>query len=799
MEQRENIPVIQADPNQGLTRAQVEARMAAGLVSGIPRPTGKSEREIILSRCFTFFNLIFAVLSVLLVLARSSVMNMGFLLVAVINTVIGIVQEIRAKRAVDKLTLVAARPVAVIRDGRREMVGPEFLVRDEMAEFGQGDQLCADGILRQGRLWLDESLISGEADPVERGEGDTVRSGSVVLAGRARVQLTAVGDDSFAARLSQEAKANPSARKSEMMRSLDRLILVVGIALVPVGLILFYQVWQVLGLGFQASVEGTVAALVGMIPEGLYLLTSIAMAASALKLSRSRVLVQDMNCMEALARVDVLCVDKTGTITQPDMRVEDLVPLSGHQPEYLESILSALYGGREPDNATARAIGELFHTPPDWKEKKRIPFSPESKWSGAVFETAGAFLVGAPGAILGSRAKALDLESWTSRGCRVLLLAQYAGDPRPGQLEPERVTPLALLILSNPIRETAGKTFSYFVEQGVSVRVISGDDPKTVSEIARQAGIPGAERWVDCTALDSEPDYARAAAESVVFGRVTPEQKRKLVQALQSQGHTVGMTGDGVNDLLAMKQADCSVAMASGAQAASQLASLVLLDSDFAAMPGIVAEGRRVINNIQRAATLFLVKNIFSLFLSVISLFTDWPYPLQPMHLTVISALTIGIPSFFLAMEPNYDRVTGHFLRGVLRRAFPGGLTNVFAVLVCQAFMDIFSLPAPGIATVCAGILGVVGMMVLFQVCKPFDRFRKIIWCLMLVGLVVVFTFLGQLFELHAGNQANKLVMMTLLLMTPTVFFAMQRLFDWGERGYNRVVSWVTRAVRKGS
>ena len=795
MEQRQTITVLESSPDQGLTQEQVQQRIAAGWVSGTPRPTGKSEKEILLSNTFTFFNLIFAVLAVLLVLSRSSVMNMGFLLVAVINTVIGIIQEIRAKRAVDRLTLVSARPVTVIRDGQRQQVGPEALVRDDIAEFGQGDQLCADGIVCQGTLWLDESLISGEADAVERGVGDTVRSGSVVLAGRGRVRLTAVGEDAFAARLSREAKGNPKARKSEMMRSLDKLILVVGIALVPVGLVLFYQEFFVLNLGFQGSVEGTVAALVGMIPEGLYLLTSIAMAASALKLSRNKVLVQDMSCMEALARVDVLCVDKTGTITQPEMQVENLIPLSGSQPEYLEAVLGALYGGREPDNATARAIGELFPDPPDWREKRRIPFSPETKWSGAQFETAGAFVVGAPSAILGGRMEQLgqDVADWTAKGRRVLLLAGYQGELRPGKLDEEQVKPLALLILNNPIRDTARETFDYFVQQGVSVRVISGDDPRTVSEIAGQAGIPGAERWVDCTTLDTPLDYAQAAAEKVVFGRVTPQQKRLLVQALQNQGHTVAMTGDGVNDLLAMKQADCSVAMASGAQAASQLASLVLLESDFSAMPKIVAEGRRVINNIQRAATLFLVKNIFSLFLSVITLFTDWPYPLQPMHLTVISALTIGIPSFFLAMEPNYDRVTGHFLRGVLRRAFPGGLTNVFAVLVCQAFMDVFSLPAPGVATVCAGILGVVGMMVLFQVCKPFDRFRKIIWTAMLVGLVGVFTFLGELFELHAGGTANKLVMMTLLLMTPTVFFAMQRLFDWGDRVYGRVSQWRNR------
>ena len=446
MEQRQTITVLESFPDQGLTQEQVQQRIAAGWVSGTPRPTGKSEKEILLSNTFTFFNLIFAVLAVLLVLSRSSVMNMGFLLVAVINTVIGIIQEIRAKRAVDRLTLVAARPVTVIRDGQRQQVGPEALVRDDIAEFGQGDQLCADGIVCQGTLWLDESLISGEADAVERGVGDTVRSGSVVLAGRGRVRLTAVGEDAFAARLSREAKDHPKARKSEMMRSLDKLILVVGIALVPVGLVLFYQEFFVLNLGFQGSVEGTVAALVGMIPEGLYLLTSIAMAASALKLSRSKVLVQDMSCMEALARVDVLCVDKTGTITQPEMQVENLIPLSGSQPEYLEAALGALYGGREPDNATARAIGELFPDPPDWREKRRIPFSPETKWSGAQYETAGAFVVGAPSAILGGRMEQLgqDVADWTAKGRRVLLLARYQGELRPGKLDEEQVKPLAL-------------------------------------------------------------------------------------------------------------------------------------------------------------------------------------------------------------------------------------------------------------------------------------------------------------------------------------------------------------------
>ncbi len=781
MEKRET--TFCADPDLGLTAEQAAQRKCAGT----PKPTGKTEQEIVLSHCFTFFNLIFVALAAMLIVGRSTVMNMGFLMVAVINTIIGIVQEIRAKRAVDKLTLVAARPVMVIRDGRKQEIPSEQIVKDDIAEFSQGDTLCADGVLRDGELWLDESLITGEADAVQKGEGETVKSGSVVLAGRGRVQLTAVGTDSFAARLSQEAKKNPKAKKSEMMRSLDKLIFVIGALLVPVGLVLFHQEFMVLKMSLRDSVEGTVAALVGMIPEGLYLLTSIAMAASALKLSRDRVLVQDLNCIESLARVDVLCVDKTGTITEPDMEVEHLIPLSGHQPEYLEAILNAMYGQTEPDNATARAIHELFRGKSDWVAKKRIPFSPETKWSGAVFETAGAFLVGAPEFILKRRVSELraSIDEWTEKGSRCLLLASYAGDPKPGKLDPDCVTPLALVILSSRIREQAKETFAYFAEQGVSVRVISGDDPKTASQVALRAGIPGAEHYIDTTSLDLSSDYAQAVRENVVFGRVTPDQKRRLIAALQAQGHTVAMTGDGVNDLLAMKQSDCSIAMASGAQAASQLASLVLLDLDFAAMPGIVAEGRRVINNIQRAATLFLVKNIFSLFLSVISLFTEWHYPLQPMHLTIISALTIGIPSFFLAMEPNYERVRGHFLRGVLRRAFPGGLTNVFAVLVCQSFMDVFGLPADPIATVCAGILAVVGMMVLFQVCKTFNRFRKLIWTAMLVCLVVVFAFLGPIFELRSGTIETKLLMFTLMLMTPTVYLIMLRAFDLGEKLYN--------------
>ena len=787
----EEIELLHTDPVQGLTSAQAEQRIAEGLGAGQAGNTGKSEKEIILRHTLTFFNLVFIVLAVLLIVGKSTVMNMGFLGVVVVNTVIGIFQEIRAKRAVDKLSLVARRPVKIVRDGRVQDIAPEDIVRDDIAEFGQGDQICADGILRSGSLYVDESLLTGEEDSVEKQPGDQIHSGSVVLAGRGRVELTAVGENCGAAALAREAKHNPQAKKSEMTRSLDRLILFLGLALVPVGIILFRQEYMVLKLPLRESTEGTVAALVGMIPEGLYLLTSVALAVSAQKLSKSRVLVQDMNSIEALARVDVLCVDKTGTITEPDMEVENLLPLGDALlPEQLEDILTAMYGSGEPDNATAKAMQELFAGESDLKCTNRVPFSSEYKWSGCEFEESGSYVVGAPEFLLGDREDIWNIGDWAEKGYRVLLVARYDGPLAPGKLDAEKVEPMALALLIGKLRPNAKETFAYFAQQGVTVKVISGDNPATVSMIAQQAGIPDSDRYVDAATLETPEQLREAALKYTVFGRVTPQQKKGLIEALQKKKHTVAMTGDGVNDLLAMKQADCAVAMASGAEAASQLASLVLLDSDFSAMPGVVNEGRRVINNIQRAAALFLVKNIFSLFLSVISLFTVMPYPLEPIHLSVISAMTIGIPSFILTFEPKYDRVKGRFLPGVLRRAFPGGLTNVFVVLLCQVFALVFSLPQDEVSTICAAILSFVGLLVLYQICKPFNWFRRLLWWLMAAGIVLCFTLLGDILDLRTWTDEVRLVMFTLLVMTPTVFLAIQRVFDWCEQSRLRLAAW---------
>ena len=789
---------LHVDPERGLSAQQVQDRLDAGLHGGTAQGAGLSEREIILRHCLTFFNFIFIFLAVLLLIGRSSPKNMGFLGVVIINTVIGIVQEIRAKRAVEKLSLVARRPVKVIRDGAALSVDPEQIVRDDMAEFGQGDQICADGILRAGELHVNESLLTGEEDSVDKVPGDRIHSGSLVLSGRGRVELTAVGADSGAAKLSREAKSNPRGKKSEMIRALDRLILFLGIALVPVGIILFHQEYKVLNLGLQESTEGTVAALIGMIPEGLYLLTSVALAVSAQKLSRQRVLVQDMNSIETLARVDVLCVDKTGTITEPDMVVDNVIPLADSlPPEELENLLTAMYGTTEPDNATAKAMKELFSGSSSLVCSKRVPFSPETKWYGCEFEERGSFVVGAPEFLLQDRPDSCGIGGWASQGYRVLLLAAYASPLEAGKLDASLVTPLALVLLTGKLRPNAKETFAYFAQQGVTVKVISGDNPATVSQIAQQAGIPGSECYIDAATLDTPEKIREAALHYTVFGRVTPQQKKDLVAALQKKKHVVAMTGDGVNDLLAMKQANCSIAMASGAEAASSLSSLVLLDSDFSAMPGVVAEGRRVINNIQRSASLFLVKNIFSFFLSLITLFTAWPYPLEPIHLTVISSLAIGVPSFVLTFEPKYDRIKGKFLPTVLRRAFPGGLTNVFVVLICQAFMAVFGLPKEEVSTVCAAILSFVGLLVLFQVCKPFNLFRKCLWCAMGAGMVVCFTLLGDILDLRTWSAEVRLVMGTLLLMTPTVFFTIQRLFDTVYDARLRLVARVTGTWRK--
>ena len=777
------IPMLQADPAEGLSPQEIKLRQSNGLSNIMPSSNTKSEGQIIKENVLTFFNLIFLVLALCLCLV-GSFKNLMFLLVAVANTVVGSFQEIRAKRAVDKLTLVAAGTAKAIRSGQRVSVRTDQLVRDDIVEFAAGDQICADAVVRDGQLQVNESLLTGEADAILKNPGDTLKSGSFVISGRARVQLTHVGSESYAAKLAAEARRNVRSTKSEMMLSLTKLITVVGIALIPLGIILFLRhflsVFQ--GLPLRDSVESTVSALIGMIPEGLYLLTSVAIAASCLKLSRKRVLVQDMNCIETLAHVDVLCVDKTGTITEPTMEVTDVYPLNSERFSYddIEKILAAFYHGEEPDNETARAMGQQFAGETTWRAVKRMAFSSSTKWSGADFGENGRYVVGAPEFIMGDRYDSIrsEAEPWSERGCRVLLLAAYDTVFDDGPLQSAHVAPIALVFLSNLLRPDAQETFRYFASQGVSVRVISGDNPITVAQVAARAGIENADRYVDAMTLSTEQDFEEAVKYYTVFGRVTPEQKRYLVRAFQKQGHTVAMTGDGVNDVLALKDANCGIAMASGSQAASQVAQIVLLNSQFSAMPAIVAEGRRVINNIQRAASLFLVKNIFSFALTLLLLFIDMPYPLLPIQLSLISTFTIGIPSFFLALEPNYARVEGKFMRNVIRRAMPGGLTNLTIVLLAGFFTSTFGLSNEQLNTICVWVMSAVGLVTLYHVSVPFTRLRLAVLAAMTAAMLFSLLVIPAFFDLPTLNASSALILVTLLLACPTVMRFFRVIFD---------------------
>ena len=743
-----------------------------------PASNTKSEKQIIKENVFTFFNLIFIVLAVLLLIV-GSFKNMTFLVVAIANTMIGIFQEIRAKRTVDKLTLVAAGTVKTIRDGQMVKIRTDQLVRDDIVEFSAGNQICADAIVRDGQMQVNESLLTGEADAIIKRPGDILKSGSFVISGRCKAQLTHVGAESYAAKLAAEASSNVKSTQSEMMKSLTKLITVVGIALIPMGILLFIR--QMQSQSFSDSVVATVSALIGMIPEGLYLLTSVAIAVSSLKLAKKRVLVQDMNCIETLAHVDVLCVDKTGTITEPTMEVSDVFPLDTGRFSYeqIEKILAAFYFGEEPDNETAKAMTQQFALQSDWSARKRIPFSSSTKWSAADFGENGSYIIGAPEFVMGDRYDSIrgNAEPWSAKGCRVLLLAAYSANLSPS-LDNHYITPIALIFLNNRIRPDAPETFRYFAAQGVSVRVISGDNPITVSEVANRAGILNADKYIDASTLVSERDFHEAVKKYTVFGRVTPDQKRRLVRAFQANGYTVAMTGDGVNDVLALKDADCGIAMASGSQAASQVSQIVLLDSQFSSMPGIVAEGRRVINNIQRAASLFLVKNIFSFVMTLLLMFIHMPFPIQPIQLSLISSLTIGLPSFFLALEPNYSRVSGKFMVNVIRRAMPGGLTNIILVLLSGFFVSLFKLPESDLNTISVWIIATVGFVTLFYVSKPFSKLRIIIFVVALAAmLIAVFAFSG-FFEIAALSSRSILILVLLMICCPTLYRFFLFIFD---------------------
>lgn len=766
------------DSKMGLTAAQAADFMEQGLGNEMVESNAKSTGQIIRENTLTFFNLVFVVLAALLVLA-GDFKDMMFLGIAAVNSIIGIIQQLRSRATLEKLSLFNEARVKVVRDGQLGTVPIHKLVREDIVELGAGDQIPADGPVMSGQVTVNEALITGEADPITKDVGDELLSGSFVVSGKCRARLDRVGKSSYAARLSLEAKADQGVGRSEMMKSLDRLIRFIGFALIPIGAALFYNELMVQENAFAEAVPAVVAALIGMIPEGLYLLTSVALAVSVMRLAKRKTLVHELSAVETLAHVDVLCVDKTGTVTQPEMTVREVVPLDEERypAARVEEIFNAYYQAIDADNDTARAMAERFNKSSLWQVDRTVPFTSANKWSAVVFKSYGSFVVGAPEFIM--KARYADLEHmvtpYQEEGCRVLLLARCANAPTMEGGLTGTVEPVSLAVINNPIRKEAPETFRYFAQQGVAVKVISGDNPSTVSSVAIQAGIAGADRFVDAATLKEPADYARAVRDYNVFGRVTPDQKRKLVKALQKAGHTVAMTGDGVNDVLALKDADCGIAMASGSEAACQVAQVVLLDSNFASMPEVVQEGRRVINNIQRAAALYLVKNIMSLFLSLITLFAGFPYPFVPIQLTLISALTIGAPSFVLALEPNHEIVKGRFMTNVLRRALPGGLTNIVLMIFIELFTAAFAFERVTLSTLATVIMGEVGLLVLYYISKPLDWKRRTLLGAMSAAFVVAVLGFGTMFELTPLDFQAGLVIVVFLMLTPSVIFVFER------------------------
>lgn len=791
------------DPKEGLTSHQVKEHAEAGWRNVTVDPPAKTTKEIIHENVFTYFNLIFAVLAVLLIIV-GSFRNLTFLPVIIFNTLIGIVQEIRSKKALEKLNMLNAPKAKVVRDQKVFTIDSEQLVLDDIVIFKAGDQICADAVVVSGNALVNESLLTGESDEIKKNEGDHLMSGSYVVAGQCYARLEAVGVDSYISKLTLEAKAMKNQEQSEMIRSINKLVKFVGIALIPIGILLFYQGMFVNGETFRNSIVAMVAAVIGMIPEGLYLLASVALAVSAMRLASKKVLLHDMKSIETLARVDVLCVDKTGTITENTMCVKEIVleeesekkdapkkdaeatskddgkdKIEKAAPkEDVLGVLGDVVAAMSADNITMKALKEYCTSTTGRLPVHVKPFSSATKYSGAEFKEQ-TYVLGAPEFVLRDDVSDYKskIEGFAKKGYRVLVFAEYKGKLPEGALT-EKAIPKAWVLLANPIRKEAPETFAYFAEQGVEVKVISGDNPLTVSEVAKEAKIAGAENYVDASTLKTDEQIAEAMDLYTVFGRVTPEQKRKFVHALKAKGKTVAMTGDGVNDVLALKDADCSVAMESGSDAAVQASQVVLLESNFACMPSVVLEGRRVVNNIQRSASLFLVKNIFSFLLSLFSVVFMITYPLEPSQVSLISMFTIGIPGFLLALQPNKEKIKGHFLTNVVLKALPAGLTDVLSVGALVVFGQTFGVNPTDISTAATILLAIVGFMILFKICQPFNPMRIAIWVGCAIGIVVCGLVVPELFAITGMSTECIMLFVVFAIATESLFRYLTKLVN---------------------
>lgn len=777
---------IQADPASGLSTEQVKQRFAAHADNYKVESSTMSVSDIVKSNVFTYFNLIFAIIAVLLsIVAAWS--DMMFLPIIIANMCIGIIQEVHSKKVLDRLSILNAPHCTVVRDGQEHEVEAHKLVLDDVVVLQAGSQIPADATVLDGELQVNESLITGESDEIAKHVGDELLSGSFVVSGKAHARLEKVGKDSYISKLTLQATQSKKGEQSEMIRSLNYLIMVMGIIIIPIGIALFVQSYIFNEGTLKESITGMVAAIIGMIPEGLYLLSSVAMAVSSVRLAQKKVLIHDMKCIETLARVNVLCVDKTGTITEPGMHVYETKVLDGLDEAQTVATIADVVAAQEKDNATMEALQDYFTKGSGHKAKEVFSFSSETKFSGATMDDGKAYVIGAPEFVLRSQFEEYQeqIAEYSSKGYRVLVFGEYEGILSRKPLT-EPVVPMGLVMLANPIRKGAKDTFRYFAENDVDIKVISGDNPLTVSVIASEAGIEGAERYVDASILKTQSDYDEAVEKYTVFGRVTPNQKRMLVQALKEHKKTVAMTGDGVNDVLALKDADCSVAMASGSDAASNVAQLVLLDSDFTRMPSVVAEGRRVVNNIERTASLYIVKNIFSMLLAIFSVILMLDYPLEPSQVSLISMFTIGIPSFILALEPNKNPIRGRFLTNVLVKALPAGLTDFLVVSGLVLFCREFSVDLDCLSTSCTILVAIVGFMILYRIAKPMNTGHIIMMIGVVAGWLFCMLFVSKFFAITGISKQCAMLMIVFAIITEPALrylsLIVEGLHDWGSR-----------------
>lgn len=760
----------------GLTNEQVQSRIREGKQNRVTITAEKSTREIIYSNVFTYFNLVFGILAILLILVRSW-NNMLFVPIVVVNSLIGIVQELRSRRILNKMRLLQVEKARVIREGERLDLPVDQVVEGDVVLFQSGDQIYADAKVLDGSIIVDESQLTGEADEIPKGENQKLMSGSFVISGQAVAVLEQVGDASYINQLSLSAKKVKGHEESEMVHAVDGLVRMIGMILIPIGLLLFLQSYLGNQDSLKVSITSMVGAIIGMIPEGLYLLMTLALVLGATRLALQKVLLNSMKGIETLSRIDVLCLDKTGTITEHRMQVSELLPLALDEKEGKE-ILSHYLQASEDRNDTITAIRQYHSVQPTqvWTVQDRLPFSSKKKFGGLQFQQ-GIYLLGAPDVLLRDDLDAYQ-EVWQreiERGARVLILGHYQGEQLTEVLEAP-VLPLLALVLENPVRSTAPETFAYFQKQGVTIKVISGDHPVTVAAVAQKAGIPDADQVVDASQLKTYEEVVDAARTYTVFGRVSPEQKQILVESLQADGHKVGMTGDGVNDILAMKKADCSIAMNTGHDATKKVAQVVLLDSDFSHMPSIVDEGRRVVNNIQRSASLFLVKNIFSILLAILAILFAFTYPIQASQMSLISGFTIGIPGFLLALEKNRARIEGDFIETVIEQALPAALTNLISVLFLVVLGPFLGLSQGDISTISIYLLALIGFTKVYQLSLPFNHVKLGIILLNVTGFCLSVFVFSSIFNLSHLHLTGWILTLVLGLVMEGVLWVMNRL-----------------------